>query len=104
MEEDVAQRRRSRSCSPNVRPPHRSSVYIDPFAQRAQPRFQKGDSVHMSIIENGIRRKGTFKIHKGRYNGTGGFWEYQMLEDGSRLYNNGAWVREKDLKLEKRRE
>jgi hypothetical protein len=57
----------------------------------------------MSIVEHGTRRKGTFTVVKTHYNRSRDFYEYQ-LSDGFRLYDGGAWVREKELRLEKARE
>lgn len=57
----------------------------------------------MSIIENGARTKGTFKIKRAQINPYG-YWEYKLAIINSHdLYNNGVWVREKDLKAESTR-
>ena len=56
----------------------------------------------MSIIEGGVRMKGTFSVAKSRYNGAKAFHEYQLLDPNGQLYQRGAWVRERDLRLEKR--
>jgi hypothetical protein len=105
------------SPSDEAIPQHKSAVYVDPFAARvSRPslglsqtnanslltldqggnRFQKGDTVHMSIVENGARRKGIFTVRKARYNDKSGIWEYQL--------SDGAWARENTLKLERARE
>ncbi|KAJ4348442.1 uncharacterized protein N0V89_009816 [Didymosphaeria variabile] len=82
-------------------PMEKSGVYVDPMATHASGRFQKGNTVHMSIIEHGARRKGTFKIKRGRLTASG-YWEYQLsiIDGNGRLYQDGAWVRERELKAE----
>lgn len=57
----------------------------------------------MSVIENGIRKKGTFTIRKAQYNTSGEFYEYQLTDSGQ-VYSGGAWIRENNLKLNKKRE
>ncbi|KAF1977066.1 hypothetical protein BU23DRAFT_596575 [Bimuria novae-zelandiae CBS 107.79] len=62
------------------RPPmEKSGVYVDPFAQRDTGRFKPGQTVHMGIIENGIRTKGIYKIHQGRPSRFD-YYEYQLLQ------------------------
>ncbi|KAF2752008.1 hypothetical protein M011DRAFT_463493 [Sporormia fimetaria CBS 119925] len=78
----------------------KSSVYVDPFDPSQNRKFQKGDVVHMSIVANGFRRKGIFTVLKAHYNRSGRFWEYQ-LTDSKGLYDNGAFIRENYLKLER---
>lgn len=98
-------------------PMEKSGVYVDPMAthvsrirliatplahcKQASGRFQKGNTVHMSIIEHGARRKGTFKIRRGRLTASG-YWEYQLsiIDGKGQLYQDGAWVRERELKAE----
>ncbi len=58
--------------------------------------------VHMSIIECGIRTKGIFTVAKGRLHPSGAYYEYQLLDTGGSSYKNGAWIREKQLRLESR--
>jgi hypothetical protein len=54
--------------------------------------------VHMSQIANGAMVKGTFTVSRPRAN-PGGYPEYQLTDMlTGKLYNNGAWVREKNLK------
>jgi hypothetical protein len=55
----------------------------------------------MSIIEHGARRKGNFKVKKGRLTASG-YWEYQLsvIDGNGKLYNDGEWVRESKLKTE----
>lgn len=57
----------------------------------------------MSQILNGQRVKGVFTVDKAQYNSRGDYVEYQLLDTltGS-LHKNGAWIREKDLKMERR--
>lgn len=58
--------------------------------------------VHMSIIEGGIRTKGVFTVAKGRLHPSGSYYEYQLVDARGSLYKNGAWIREKQLRMEKR--
>ncbi|KAF2466509.1 uncharacterized protein BDR25DRAFT_75836 [Lindgomyces ingoldianus] len=83
-------------------PEHKSGVRIDPNALDQSGRFEKRDTVHMSMIQSGVRTKGTFKVAKGRLNKSKSYWEYQLEDGDGRPYKNGAWIREKDLKMEKR--
>ena len=54
--------------------------------------------VHMSVIANGTRSKGVFKIYALQYNDAG--WvEYQLIDVYTgQLHNRGAGHRERDLK------
>ena len=56
----------------------------------------------MSIIEGGVRTKGIFTIAKARYNSAKAFHEYQLLDRNGQSYLRGAWVRERDLRLEQK--
>lgn len=59
--------------------------------------------VHMSQVLNGVRTKGVFSIYKAQYNARGGYVEYQLADVlTGKLHKSGAWVRERDLKLERR--
>ncbi|KAF2444219.1 hypothetical protein P171DRAFT_485682 [Karstenula rhodostoma CBS 690.94] len=82
-------------------PMEKSGVYVDPMATHAPAKFEKSKTVHMSIIEHGARRKGTFKIKRARISAYG-YWEYQlsMIDGNGKLYKDGEWVREKELKAE----
>ncbi|KAF2799522.1 hypothetical protein K505DRAFT_321123 [Melanomma pulvis-pyrius CBS 109.77] len=84
-------------------PEHKSGVYVDPDAPDQSGRFGKKDLVHMSLVESGVRKKGTFTVGKGRLHASKAFFEYQLVDGDGRLYKNGAWIREKDLRLEKKR-
>jgi hypothetical protein len=55
----------------------------------------------MAIIDRGVRTKGVFKVHKARLHSSRAYVEYQLFESDGLLLNNGAWVRERDLKMEK---
>ena len=57
----------------------------------------------MSVVQSGIRTKGTYTVAKGRLHSSKAYYEYQLLDDSGSPYKNGAWIREKDLKMEKRR-
>ena len=57
----------------------------------------------MSQILNGQRVKGVFTVNSSQYNSRGGYVEYQLLDIlTDKLHKNGAWIREKDLKMERR--
>ena len=59
----------------------------------------------MPVKANGERRKGVFTVWQSQYNSRGGFFEYQLLDVlTQRLHqnNNSGWVREKELKVERR--
>lgn len=61
-------------------------------------KYQKDELVHMSVIANGARSKGVFKIYGLLYN-PAGWVDYQLVDIYTgQLYNRGAAVREKDLK------
>lgn len=70
-------------------------------SRQAPAKFEKGKTVHMSIIEHGARRKGTFKIKRAQISPYG-YWEYQLsiIDGNGKLYKDGEWVREKELKAE----
>ena len=72
-------------------------------ANRAQQtaKFKKNDTVHMTVIENGIRKKGTYTVYEIGTN-SAGFVQYQLEESKGKLFNGGKWVREGDLKMDKR--
>ncbi|KAF2129889.1 hypothetical protein P153DRAFT_385121 [Dothidotthia symphoricarpi CBS 119687] len=84
-------------------PDVKSGVRVDPNAAMQSARFRKTDVVHMSQISNGVRTKGVFTVYKAQYNVRGGYVEYQLIDylTGG-MHKNGAWIREKDLKLERR--
>ncbi|OCK80679.1 hypothetical protein K432DRAFT_404511 [Lepidopterella palustris CBS 459.81] len=82
-------------------PDEKSDVELDPNAPEQGRKFGKGDTVHMTLIAGGVRTKGVFTIHSSQSQRS--YWEYQLKDGKGYLYNNGAWVREKNLKLEKRR-
>ncbi|KAJ4300762.1 hypothetical protein N0V90_002850 [Kalmusia sp. IMI 367209] len=82
-------------------PTEKSGVYVNKRAPNAAGRFNKRDAVHMSLIENGARTKGSFTISKGRLHPSG-YWEYQLADSNGTLYKNGAWIREKELRIERR--
>ena len=57
----------------------------------------------MAVIANGARTKGTFIISSSRVNSSKQYWEYQLKDSKGYFYSDGAYVREKYLKLERRR-
>ncbi|KAJ4990731.1 hypothetical protein SVAN01_03740 [Stagonosporopsis vannaccii] len=61
-------------------------------------KFRRGEWVHMSVIANGSRSKGVFKIYAPVYN-PAGWVDYQLIDPyTNQLHNRGAAVRERDLK------
>ena len=55
----------------------------------------------MSLVNNGQRVRGQYTVLDRRYNSQGGYVEYQLMGAlTQQLYP--TWVREKDLKLDKR--
>ncbi|KAF2714166.1 hypothetical protein K504DRAFT_462595 [Pleomassaria siparia CBS 279.74] len=84
-------------------PMRKSYIGVDPSAPPQTAKFQKDWTVHMSIIANGIQRKGTFYIGKSQYQSSGAFWQYQLVDPLTlKPYANGAWIRESKLKLQKK--
>ncbi|KAK7180654.1 hypothetical protein DPSP01_011247 [Paraphaeosphaeria sporulosa] len=85
----------------HIVPMEKSGVYVDPMARHAPAKFEKNKTVHMSVIEHGARTKGTFTIKKARISPYG-YWEYQLsiIDGHGKLYKDGEWVREKELKAE----
>lgn len=57
----------------------------------------------MSMIEGGIRMKGVFTVANARLHSSRTYYEYQLVDGNGRWYQDGAWVRERDLRTEKRR-
>lgn len=55
----------------------------------------------MSQIQNGQRIKGVFTVERSQYNSRGDYVEYQLV-DTLTGQKSGAWIREKDLKMERR--
>ena len=57
----------------------------------------------MSQIIGGVRVKGVFTVYRAQYNAAGAYVEYQLTDTlTGKLHKNGAWIRERDLKLERR--
>ncbi|KAL6707393.1 hypothetical protein ACN47E_004172 [Coniothyrium glycines] len=82
-------------------PDVKSGVRLDKNAELQRARFFKNDIVHMSLVTNGQRSRGQYTILDRRYNGRGGYVEYQLIGTlTQQLF--GSWVREKDLKIDKR--
>ncbi|KAF2501298.1 hypothetical protein BU16DRAFT_555791 [Lophium mytilinum] len=84
-------------------PDEKSDVAIDPNAPDQSRKFSKNDEIHMTAIVNGVRMKKNFTVYKSQVNWSRSYWEYQLKDSSGALYNNGAWVRERDLKTESRR-
>lgn len=84
-------------------PDTKSSVGVDMMALEALRSFEKGERVHMAYISAGKRKKGTFSISRARVDKNKSYWEYQLLDDSQQLFDNGKWIREKELKREGKR-
>lgn len=56
----------------------------------------------MSLIENGMRMKGVFKVSEGQIHPSGAWWEYQIVDATGRPFQGGTWVRENKLRLQER--
>ncbi|KAF2789868.1 hypothetical protein K505DRAFT_365228 [Melanomma pulvis-pyrius CBS 109.77] len=80
----------------------KSSVRTRHDAPDQTSNIGKQDTVRMSIIANGTRKKGTFVVGESRCHASGAYWEYRLVDADGTLYKNGAWIREKDLRLEKK--
>ncbi|RYP66474.1 hypothetical protein DL770_008796 [Monosporascus sp. CRB-9-2] len=63
-------------------------------------RFNKRDTVHMSLIEGGIRSKVSFTLAKSRLHSWGAYYEYSLVDSNGMLHKNGEWIREKDTRME----
>lgn len=104
-------------------PSHKSGVLNDPNPTRvscpsfttlkltrlllsplqATGKYEKGDIVNMSLVESGIRYKGTFTVRKARLHSSGGYVEYSLYDSNKELYLKGTYIRENKLTLERRR-
>ncbi|KAF1844079.1 uncharacterized protein K460DRAFT_408385 [Cucurbitaria berberidis CBS 394.84] len=83
-------------------PDVKSGMSLDANPAIQSARFFKGDIVHMPQFLNGQRTKGSFIVDKSQYNSRGGYVEYQLLDPlTGGLHKNGAWIREKELKIER---
>ena len=89
------------NATENPIPANKSSVGVNKKAPTATPKFEKYDTVHMTVKENGIRKKGTYTVYKIA-NSSAGYVEYQLQESDGSLFNSGQWVREGELKMDKR--
>jgi hypothetical protein len=89
------------NASDGAVPLEKSSVDLYPDPLNVPPKFEKGDSIHMTIKENGAARRAVLAVRRARFSQSGGYWEYQ-LGVGKELYGKGVWVRERDLKLERK--
>lgn len=88
---------REKALVSNARPCLRYKLSTDERQQNAK--YQKNDTVHMSVIANGTRSKGVFKIYNLVYN-PAGWVEYQLLDVYTgQLHECGKGFRERDLKL-----
>lgn len=58
--------------------------------------------MHKNESVNGVLGKVVFTVHKSHWNSKG-FYEYQIVRKGETvLHKEGAWIRERDLKMESR--
>jgi hypothetical protein len=57
----------------------------------------------MSLVESGIRYKGTFTVRKARLHKSGDYFEYSLYDSSKEVYLDGAYIRENKLTLEQRR-
>ncbi|KAF2263480.1 hypothetical protein CC78DRAFT_533907 [Lojkania enalia] len=81
--------------------PYTSMQSIFTKANQGGGRFHKTDVVHMSLTENGTRTKRSLTVVRSQYNTTGRYYEYQLEDTHGVLYKGGAWIRERDLRIEK---
>ncbi|KAH9879767.1 hypothetical protein J1614_001790 [Plenodomus biglobosus] len=81
----------------------KSGVTVDMNALMQNVRFPEGCIVHMSVIANGARDKGTFMVYKVKYDKRQGACVYQLADakTGKQLYNKGQWYSESALKMER---
>jgi ankyrin repeat protein len=76
-----------------------SGIRLDPNAGAQNPRFYKGEMVHMLEMVGSTRVKGVYQVCKSRYSPSRGYTEYQLLVPLTQsLHKKGAWVRERDLR------
>ncbi|KAF2023892.1 hypothetical protein EK21DRAFT_118344 [Setomelanomma holmii] len=86
-------------------PATKSGVRLDPKAKThtPTPKFSKNDIVHAALKIGNDRVKGSFQIYQSQYNSERAYTEYQLLDPyKGTLVNNGAWIRERDLRMERR--
>ncbi|KAH9862344.1 hypothetical protein IAQ61_010548 [Plenodomus lingam] len=80
----------------------KSGVANDVNALMQGTLFKKGDTVHMSVVENGVRDMGIFKIHKGRYSESKATAVFQLWDEEKKaVHNKGKWYRDGVLKMER---
>jgi hypothetical protein len=73
------------------------------YVYQSDPTFSKGESVRISEMVGSTRVRGSYQIHKLRWSKSKGHNEYQLIEPLSQvLYNNGAWIRERDIGRDRR--
>ncbi|PSN62496.1 hypothetical protein BS50DRAFT_638131 [Corynespora cassiicola Philippines] len=83
---------------PGEYPEEKSGVRIKHDPTKANHKFSKGETVHMSTKNSrGGMSKGVFTVYKSQINKKGAFVEYQLLDRQNALYKDGKWVRENDL-------
>jgi hypothetical protein len=55
----------------------------------------------MSEMVGSTRIRGVYQVYKSRYSRSKGHTEYQLLASTGSLHNNGAWFRERDLRMDR---
>ncbi|KAH7095571.1 hypothetical protein FB567DRAFT_32762 [Paraphoma chrysanthemicola] len=86
-------------------PATKSGVRLDPKAKlhTPTPKFNKNDIVHAALLIGNDRIKGTFQVYQSQYNRERAVFEYQLVDPyRGTIVKNGAWIRERDLRIEKR--
>lgn len=67
-------------------------------SKQIPPKYEKGDTVNKTIRDaDGTLRRAILTVRSARWDPDGGYWEYLLLE------TPGAWIRERELKLNKKR-
>jgi len=98
FEEDAQMSERTMAPLDEAIPQHKSAVRVNPDPLNVPPKYEKGDTVNKNIRDpDGTLRRAILTVRSARWDPDGGYWEYQLLE------TPGAWIREKELKLNKKR-
>jgi hypothetical protein len=65
------------------------------------PRFNKGDKVHVSVIDGTVRRKMLLVVEEVVDNKSRGAIEYKLKGEDGKSYKEGVLFREKDLRRDR---
>jgi hypothetical protein len=80
--------------------------HLHPFSAdvyQSDPLFSKGEAVRISELVGSMRVRGSYQVHKIRWSKSKGYNEYQLIEPLTQvLHNNGAWIREKEIRRDRR--